>query len=261
MCQKPFEAGDDMVVCPQCGLPHHRECWLVENRCAMEEAHGTQWQWRREVADPEPPLQTEPVYTTPVQEYTPAYTPNPVAENYQQEQYIDGVALSDLTAVVGHNTRYYIPRFLRASEGRSCGWNWAAFLLGPWWLIYRKQYVLGICLFVVQTVLDLLANFMYLGLPSDATPAVMMEQLLQHPMIVPWTLAYYAYLFSRIFLGLRGNRLYMRNCLKKIRHLREKTPDLSAAELVSSGGTAMGIVALFYLISYLISLATSYISF
>lgn len=267
VCKAPFAADDDMVVCPQCGLPHHRACWSRENRCAMESAHGTEWQWSRAVQDNDDangqsqPAQADGCYTAPVQAYTPAYVPNPVVENYPQEQYIDDTALSDLTAVVGHNTRYYIPRFLRASEGQSCGWNWAAFLLGQWWLIYRKQYGFGIFLFTVQTVLDLFVVFMCRGLSPDATTAEMMELLLQHPMLVPWTIAYYAYLFSHVFLGLRGNRLYLHSCQNKIRRLRKKTPDLSAAELVSSGGTAMGIVAIFYMLSYLLSLASSYISF
>lgn len=258
VCKTPFAAGDDMVVCPQCGLPHHRECWLKENRCAMADAHGTEQQWNRERQPPD--FEPKASYNPPVQEYTPAYVPNPIVENYHQEQYVDDVALSDLTAIVGSNTRYYIPRFLRVSQSGSGGWNWSAFLLGQWWLIYRKQYLLGIFMFVAQTVLDLLVVFMCKDLSPNATMTEMMDLLLQHPMLIPWTLAYYAYLFSHILLGLRGNRLYLRNCQKKIRRLRNKTPDISSAELVSYGGTAMGIVAIFYMLSYLLSLASSYLS-
>lgn len=264
VCQTPFSSDDDMVVCPQCGLPHHRECWLKENRCAMESLHGTELQWNKETATNKSestqtiPEQQTTHYTPPLQEYTPAYTPSSVAENYHQTQYVDGVSVTDLTAVVGNNTLYYIPRFLRLSQKQSGGWNWAAFLLGQWWLIYRKQYFWGILLFVFQTVLDLLAVFMWKDVPANATMMEITEIVLQNPLSIPWAIAYYGYLFTRIFLGFRGNRLYLRHCQSKIRRLREKTPDLSAAELASYGGTAMGVVAVFYMLSYFLSLASTY---
>lgn len=27
VCDKQFKKGDDIVVCPECGAPHHRECY------------------------------------------------------------------------------------------------------------------------------------------------------------------------------------------------------------------------------------------
>ena len=27
VCRKPFAAGDDIVVCPECGTPYHRACY------------------------------------------------------------------------------------------------------------------------------------------------------------------------------------------------------------------------------------------
>ena len=31
VCGKSFQESDDIVVCPQCGAPHHRECWKQED--------------------------------------------------------------------------------------------------------------------------------------------------------------------------------------------------------------------------------------
>ena len=36
---------DDIVVCPECGAPHHRECWQKAGKCALEEFHGTENQY------------------------------------------------------------------------------------------------------------------------------------------------------------------------------------------------------------------------
>lgn len=46
-CGKEFTADDDIVVCPECGSPHHRECWLKENKCANESYHASGKKWQR----------------------------------------------------------------------------------------------------------------------------------------------------------------------------------------------------------------------
>lgn len=40
VCENRFENGDDVVVCPECGAPHHRECWEELGHCFYEERHG-----------------------------------------------------------------------------------------------------------------------------------------------------------------------------------------------------------------------------
>ncbi|MBQ9674179.1 MAG: DUF2628 domain-containing protein [Ruminococcus sp.] len=41
VCNENFHANEDIVVCPQCGTPHHRVCYEVSNHCANEDKHGT----------------------------------------------------------------------------------------------------------------------------------------------------------------------------------------------------------------------------
>ena len=33
VCNKPFAAGDDIVVCPECGTPYHRACYQAAGGC------------------------------------------------------------------------------------------------------------------------------------------------------------------------------------------------------------------------------------
>ena len=40
VCDTFFKDGDDVVVCPECGAPHHRECYEKENRCAFDDKHA-----------------------------------------------------------------------------------------------------------------------------------------------------------------------------------------------------------------------------
>ena len=40
VCNKQFESGDDIVVCPECGAPHHRECYEEHGSCFFEDKHS-----------------------------------------------------------------------------------------------------------------------------------------------------------------------------------------------------------------------------
>ncbi len=40
VCNRQFENGDDVVVCPDCGAPHHRSCYEQTNRCFYYDRHA-----------------------------------------------------------------------------------------------------------------------------------------------------------------------------------------------------------------------------
>ena len=46
VCGLPFAEEDDVVVCPVCGTPHHRACWMQNGRCANEALHGQGFEWK-----------------------------------------------------------------------------------------------------------------------------------------------------------------------------------------------------------------------
>ena len=46
VCGQPFAEDDDVVVCPVCGTPHHRACWMREQRCVNEALHGQGFEWK-----------------------------------------------------------------------------------------------------------------------------------------------------------------------------------------------------------------------
>ena len=66
-CKKIFEDTSDVVVCPECGSPHHRECWLENGRCANTEKHEEGFFWvmpeelrpKPEEPKPQPPANAE----------------------------------------------------------------------------------------------------------------------------------------------------------------------------------------------------------
>ena len=50
ICGKEFCDGDDIVVCPECGTPYHRECYKTAGHCVNEERHGESFEWKPETA-------------------------------------------------------------------------------------------------------------------------------------------------------------------------------------------------------------------
>lgn len=59
VCGKPLKEGEDIVVCPVCATPQHRECWMANGRCANDDLHQSGYVWKRE---------NEPAPEAPVQE-------------------------------------------------------------------------------------------------------------------------------------------------------------------------------------------------
>lgn len=58
VCRERFRDGDDIAVCPECGTPHHRACYLKQNKCALEGLHAQGYVWNGRL--PDEPLPTVP---------------------------------------------------------------------------------------------------------------------------------------------------------------------------------------------------------
>lgn len=299
VCQKPFAADEDVVACPTCGLPHHRACWQKEKHCHLEALHGTPEQWSREkesatqATEAEAETKTAPEKTrrcprcgsenpefsefcshcgqpfgeagwgnsAPCHEYKPFHTPfEQKRSTVSPNEELDGEKATELSAVVGPKNEYYIDRFRRISKGRSGGWNWAAFVFGPYWLLYRKMYVSGgllLFLNLFQTgVLHFVLNRLSLKTEADLMQFLMTQnrtrtETYYYLAILLVTLLVYAMHF---ILGAVGNGLYRGHCSYAIRKAKERVPDITPAELTAVGGVSFGIVALGYVASNVLSM-------
>ncbi len=204
-CKKEFQPSEDVVVCPDCGTPHHRACWKEHGACAHQSRHGF-YDWK-----PELPLQTAVPDQSDVRcpncgaplaadaRFCPscgttfggadlagrpsffggAYAGTagmpgaaPVSSEtraFGAEEPVGDLHARDYAAFVGKNQRYFLPRFKLFSEGRHNSFNVAAFLFGYLYLFYRKMYGLGIAVFLLTLLLDV---------PSLAASYVSFQQAL-----------------------------------------------------------------------------------
>lgn len=45
VCHEQFKDGEDVVVCPECGTPHHRACFEANGACANADKHKEHYSW------------------------------------------------------------------------------------------------------------------------------------------------------------------------------------------------------------------------
>ncbi len=251
ICGKTFAVGDDVVVCPHCGAPHHRECWKKNGRCAYASSHGTAEQWRppldREDDDvwvcgncgtvnptesetcrkcgrayDEPPLPQPEDQTPPVDPavFSPPYTPY---GEVPSDGVVGGETAMDLATFLGPNAGYYLPRFQYIEQSRNpVSWNWAAALFPVEWLLYRKMEKAFFLAFAVFAVLAIpyVAVFV-LGWRAMAADPSALQAFLSGGEIPEGSTPAWLFLLTHIAsllslalrgaLGMRANDLYWRH--------------------------------------------------
>ncbi len=305
VCGQFFCETDDVVACPQCGAPHHRECWKKEGHCHFAADHGTDRQWARtdpaektakpgeaasSVHDNEVTMrqcpncgrenfefaefcsycgreldnedwssvatnQVPPPSQQPPQPQVNQFTPPPRGDftpfgapyvrqdpfgGIPRTESIEGVSVETVAEVLGPNSHYYLPRFYHMSRsGKRVSWNWSAFLLSYHWLLYRKNLLWGILIFIFEMVLILFYNAALLPLQtalSTGNPVDLPENAPLLLLII--TIASLVMLAVNILFGLFGNYLYMQNVLRKARKLQDNPDSQYDQSFLNTGGTS-----------------------
>ena len=78
VCKAYLFEEDDVVYCPVCGAPHHRDCYNSIGHCGLEELHGTENQYDREKQRQEAKAEAEPLKEPPL------YESNKNARDYKE---------------------------------------------------------------------------------------------------------------------------------------------------------------------------------
>ena len=156
------------------------------------------------------------------------------------------------------NTTYYLPRFKHISQGKKASWNWPAFLITPYWLMYRKNYLAGALVLLFTVLKTFVQNVVfYRFLITDtittsadyfnAFQAAFMDESKQ-PFITIMLLLMLAEIALRVLFGLFGNYIYYQTALRRIQQLRWKNPDTYRAQLAPAGGVSFVFAALSYVV-------------
>ena len=195
VCGEPFDNGSDIVVCPDCGTPHHRQCWHQLGHCVNEDKHGTDFEWKPVVEDipqiengiscpdcgatmPQGTMYCEncgrqlnvstpdtKTFNVPGGTMEVHRLPSPYGmsvEDYKARVdrelagEIDGVPLRDMAVFIGTNAKYYIYHFKKMRQNpKHKVMNWSACLFPPLWLLFRKMWKHAILAALINSILNI----------------------------------------------------------------------------------------------------------
>lgn len=254
-------SGTETRRCPNCGYPNPsfaEFCSRCGRPTGAEEWHTPQTS---------PPTGNSQPYSSHYGEYSPFHVAMDPYGGISPDEQIEDLTASELAAFVGPNTAYYLPRFQKmARKDSKCSWNWAAFFLTPYWLLYRKNYVSGILLLVFEIIRTTLESYIMYGVMAPYLESYSLIEATQHMMansqmsLFLWVfmLSSFAELLLRLFFGLAGNWLYMRTAFSRIRKL--KTEDVSpvSQDIAAVGGVSFGLGITAYSILLVASMMSQY---
>lgn len=218
-CKSEFKTDDEIVVCSDCDMPHHKECWIENQGCTTfgclgsiksVDGKATSVTATEILFDDTPQTNSSTVYCTqcgspnsnsasfcskcgtrlttnaqvpkaPIYEnatqhtYQQGYNQNAYMGNatYQQTYgqyngnvYTQQTAIdNDIVQLIGTKTEYYVPKFQEMKQqNKKTTWNWSAFLVAPYWFIYRKMYGYGYGILAAAFILSFIPVLSFFAL-------------------------------------------------------------------------------------------------
>lgn len=87
-------------------------------------------------------------------------------DQYNGNAYTQQITLdNDVVQLIGNKSEYYVPKFQELKQhNKKSSWNWAAFLVAPYWFIYRKMYGYGYGILAATFILSLIPALSFFSL-------------------------------------------------------------------------------------------------
>lgn len=278
VCSAYLFDEDDIVYCPVCGAPHHRECYLSVGKCGLEEFHGTDKEYKKpEESEAPPKAETPPMGDNPFIKKCrscgmPLDEGSPVCGNCGMPNNIgpmpfggfempiidpnvpisEDITAGEAAGIVRTNTFRYIPKFLSLNKKRKGSWNWAAFLLPHAWFAFRKMYkesIITTLLLIASSLTSIPMALAFAQLPAAPEGVENYLQLSQYYAqhiteigVLPLVLAFVGVVLGiviRIVSGIYGDYIYKQRVITSAT-LVKKAEDKDAAKRKYSGTSFIG---------------------
>lgn len=287
-CGEVFTADDDIVVCPQCGSPHHRDCYKKNNSCANTILHETGEKWK-------PSADEEAVYVkcedaaaeenSPRTEAYGGYAGQEGGTNgrilregdlgsalafigFDPDEDIGGATVKEVSQFVGPNTLYYIPIFKRMKDfGTKISFNLSCLILPPLYFANRRMWgwaILSAIFMVILATPDMML-IMAEQLGSSETYETALNIVLNNKDTLLKLSEYMAMAswVGSIALCLFGNRIYYHYVIRSIKRIKSVCPDdeSRSRSFMQNGGIRPINILIITIIMSAISLALLYAAF
>lgn len=214
-CRNEFEPDDDIVVCPECGTPYHRDCWNEHGHCINTELHESGASWKR----PETAENTNENENSRVKcPYCGKDNPqgstfciqcgnnikekrksgfsgfagegqedgykgilgalNNEYENADPHEDMGGAELGEVKDFVGKNVPYFIMRFRYFRDsGKKLAPNFICMFFPQFWFAYRKMWIASLIVILASFVLSIPGSLITLADQVDFMLASLQPQL------------------------------------------------------------------------------------
>ncbi len=199
VCKKTFNEDDDVVVCPECGTPHHRECYIENGKCFNEDKHGENEPIEVEFKDVEEKQNINTFSETEAtekenEEKNPQQVVQEIFEeinNNGNDFSLNGKHISFYESAIGKNQKYYIPRFMLIDKTKKgISWNIAGFFVPLAWSLYRKMYKLAAIIFALYVLV--FGSIYYSIFSNEAITSSMVACQEEDPYFAEDILLYYS---------------------------------------------------------------------
>lgn len=274
LCHAYLFPEDDVVYCPECGAPHHRECYNSIGKCALEELHGTDRQYDKlKKASEEKQAEQENAQ----KQYNHNSYETPFGTMSQidflggvkpEEEIDEGVTAKEAAKFVLTNTMRYIPKFKRLRR-RKASWNFLAFIFPCGWYLSRKMYWQGIVAGVLQIVATLLTipfqnALINSGVGEISLQSQLTQEVMQSITNISPLLPLVAFLGGSISIavsvlsGIFGDYIYKKHAISSIKEINANSED-KEVDFRKKGGVniflfLIGFFALQYITTIIMSL-------
>ncbi len=274
ICGGYLFSDDDIVHCPKCGAPHHRDCYQTVGHCGMQEFHDTDKQYsakqNQEEAKPRcascgKELPQNSKYCPFCGRNTMRYTPSDDERDFvsfgtggividiyggmDKNTVIDGVTAKDLARFVAFTPNRILPKFKRFYEtGKRVSWNWMGFVSPYSHALFRKMNGAVFAYLLLELTAYVLITpfynlFLSANLPINYTTAQLSEyiannadKLINPAAIIMATLGFLLLIGIRIYAGLFNDWHYMRHSVDTIKEIRKDNKGEEEEKLRKKGG-------------------------
>ncbi len=259
VCKVRFTEKSDVVVCPDCGTPHHRVCYAARNSCGVAEYHADDFVWNGHLPDEggcttyggphddnynahqaEYPKMPGPQDRTDIPEIEDfKEIPNHYFELYRKIRSVtddeirgkDGVCGKELCHFAGKSLVHFSQAFLAFRDGvykngtkqpTKLFLNFCAGFFMPIYQFYRRMDMLGIALLLLSAVTALPEILLYYDAEYSTIEFTTSLTSLLNILSV---LANIINIAVTMLLCVFGDFIYYKFCVGRIKKIRARFDD------------------------------------
>ncbi len=281
VCEKKIEENDDVVVCPICGTPYHRECYFKEGECVNTALHESKGTYQKDCESDAEKVVDSANFNKPNSNGGSRVSIETFSEvdfdlkngfdekaeqNYRKmnsfvdkdgnkiaaTERFDGINIGEMAAYINKNVFYYLMSFnILSVKKTKITFNLAALLIPELYFANRKMplYALGVLILkwflAVPMLIGFFSNNADFGVLHDLAMNFNVRSTEFNALLVISNILSYA-----ISIGccLFANYIYYKKSVKdisKIRGNNEKADGNIIKKLEKKGGTSIAYTIIF----------------